>query len=97
MYSLDVDNFPGNFPYTEDGKKVFEVPWRKTLYTFCFHEIQERTAVIVIVLSHLSYGKRNVPIKYTKRHLWLLRELGLLGLFLLALTATIRFQIFGGI
>lgn len=24
LYSLDVDNFPGNFPYTEAGKKVLK-------------------------------------------------------------------------
>lgn len=38
-------------------------------------------------MSHLS----------TQEHIWLLRKLVFLGLFLLVLTATITFQIFGGI
>lgn len=37
-------------------EKYFEIPWRKTLCTFCFHESQEGTVVTVrpLVSSHLS-------------------------------------------
>lgn len=76
--------------------KIFWNPLEKTLYTFCFHESQEGTVVIVMpsVSSYLSYWKRNVPIKCTRRHTGLLTELGLFGSFVSIDSATIRFQIF---
>lgn len=70
----------------EDWRKAFWNALEKDTIYICFHESQEGTVVIVmpLVSPHLSAWLKNVPVKSTRRHTWLLTELGLLGSFLLA-------------